>query len=56
VFKQIAERAATYLSIPPEDGTAFPTPENFVAPDGRPLKTARARTDNKPTDNERKTE
>ncbi len=41
IFKQIAERVAKYLSIPPEDQRAPSMPENLVAPaDTRGLKTA----------------
>lgn len=41
IFKQIAERAAKYLSIPPEDGTIPSVPDNLVTPsEGQQLKTA----------------
>lgn len=43
VFKQIAERAANYLNIRPEDGEAPSIPGNIAAPaDSSPLKTAAA--------------
>ncbi|HEY5912816.1 MAG TPA: penicillin-binding protein 2 [Verrucomicrobiae bacterium] len=50
IFKQIAERAAKYLSIPPEDAEAPSNPDGIVAPlEGRPLKTAaHLRTDSTP--------
>ena len=45
VFKQIAERAANYLNIRPEDGTAPSTPDPIATPiDPRSLKTAAARS------------
>jgi cell division protein FtsI/penicillin-binding protein 2 len=41
VFKQIAERAANYLNIRPEDGDLPSAPDTVAAPaDTRPLKTA----------------
>ena len=41
VFKQIAERAANYLNIKPEDGDLLPTPDNLATPgDAHSLKTA----------------
>ena len=41
VFKQIAERAANYLNIKPEDGDLVPTPDSLATPgDTRTLKTA----------------
>jgi hypothetical protein len=44
VFKQIAERAANYLNIRPEDGGTSLTPDSFAArPDDRgPKITARS--------------
>ncbi|HVV71109.1 MAG TPA: penicillin-binding protein 2, partial [Verrucomicrobiae bacterium] len=43
VFKAIAERAANYLNIRPEDNGANPGPDNLVTPgDVRSLKTAAA--------------
>jgi cell division protein FtsI/penicillin-binding protein 2 len=46
VFKQIAEAAANYLNIRPEDGEAAPPPPTNVAPplDNRPVKTVAARS------------
>ena len=45
VFKQIAEAAANYLNIRPEDGEAAPAPTNVAPPlDNRPLKTVAARS------------
>jgi cell division protein FtsI/penicillin-binding protein 2 len=45
VFKQIAERAANYLNIRPEDGEEPSAPDNLTAPnDSRPIKTAVARS------------
>ncbi|HOX58282.1 MAG TPA: penicillin-binding protein 2 [Candidatus Paceibacterota bacterium] len=45
VFKQIAERAASYLHIPPEDGAAPMVPATLTAPlDRNPPKTAAARS------------
>jgi cell division protein FtsI/penicillin-binding protein 2 len=45
VFKQIAERAANYLNIRPEDGEAPSPPEPVLMPvDNRGLKTAAARS------------
>ncbi|HWX20023.1 MAG TPA: penicillin-binding protein 2 [Candidatus Binatia bacterium] len=45
VFKQIAERTATYLNIRPEDGEQPAHPDTLVAPsDHRPLQTAAARS------------
>jgi cell division protein FtsI/penicillin-binding protein 2 len=45
VFKQIAERAANYLNIRPEDGEAPSLPDAVPAPgDSRPVKTAVARS------------
>ena len=45
VFKQIAERAATYLNIQPEDGEAPLVADPLTAPSVRsPLKTAAARS------------
>ena len=45
VFKQIAEAAANYLNIRPEDGEAVPVPSTIAAPlDNRTLKTAAARS------------
>lgn len=48
IFRQIAERAAKYLSIPPEDQQPPSIPDNLVSPDDtRTLKTAaRTRTEN----------
>ena len=44
VFKQIAEAAANYLNIRPEDGEAAPAPSTVAVPlDDRPLKTAAVR-------------
>ena len=44
VFKQIAEKAANYLNIRPEDGEVPAAPGNIKAPvDDRPMKTAAAR-------------
>jgi cell division protein FtsI/penicillin-binding protein 2 len=44
VFKQIAEAAANYLNIRPEDGEAAPVPTAGAPPlDNRTLKTAAAR-------------
>jgi len=44
VFKQIAERAASYLNIRPEDGEEPSAPDNLTAPnESRPIKTAVAR-------------
>jgi cell division protein FtsI/penicillin-binding protein 2 len=45
VFKQIAERLADYLNIPPEDGErpSVPAPAETIS-DNRPLKTAAARS------------
>jgi len=44
VFKQIAERAANYLNLRPEDGEPPSAPDNLTAPnDNRPIKTAVAR-------------
>lgn len=44
-FKQIAEAAANYLNIRPEDGDAQPRPDPVAAPtDNVPVKTAAART------------
>jgi hypothetical protein len=45
VFKQIAEAAANYLNIRPEDGEAVPVPSTVAAPlDNRTLRTAAARS------------
>lgn len=45
VFKQIAEGAANYLNIRPEDGEAAPVPSTVAAPlDSRTLKTAAVRS------------
>ena len=45
VFKQIAEAAANYLNIRPEDGEAAPVPTAVAPPlDNRTLKTAAARS------------
>ena len=45
VFKQIAEAAANYLNIRPEDGEAAPVPATVAAPlDNRTVKTAAARS------------
>ena len=45
VFKQIAERAANYLNIRPEDDEAPSAPDTLAAPtDNRPVKTAAARS------------
>jgi cell division protein FtsI/penicillin-binding protein 2 len=45
VFKQIAEAAANYLNIRPEDGETAPPPTNVAPPlDNRPLKTVAARS------------
>jgi cell division protein FtsI/penicillin-binding protein 2 len=45
VFKQIAERAANYLNIRPEDGEEPSVPDAIAAPlDHRPVKTAAARS------------
>ena len=44
VFKQIAERAANYLNIHPEDGKEPSVPDALAAPaESRPLKTAAVR-------------
>jgi cell division protein FtsI/penicillin-binding protein 2 len=40
VFKRIAERAAKYLCIPPEDGGELPLPEVVAPGNMRPVKTA----------------
>jgi cell division protein FtsI (penicillin-binding protein 3) len=49
VFKQIAERAANYLSLPPEDNEPPSIPDNITTPlDTTPFKAARARTENNP--------
>jgi cell division protein FtsI/penicillin-binding protein 2 len=50
VFKQIAERAANYLSIPPEDGAPSGLPEGLAATPTPHVSdsTARARTENNP--------
>ena len=45
IFKQIAERAANYLNIRPEDGDGPPPPDNLApSNENRPLKTAVARS------------
>lgn len=45
VFKQIAERAANYLNIRPEDGEEPSVSDTLAAPiDNRPVKTAAARS------------
>jgi cell division protein FtsI (penicillin-binding protein 3) len=45
VFKAIAERAANYLNIRPEDGSTPSVPEPLAAPVDNPsLKTAAARS------------
>jgi cell division protein FtsI/penicillin-binding protein 2 len=45
VFRQIAERVATYLNIPPEDGEAPTLPASLTTPlTGSSLKTATARS------------
>jgi cell division protein FtsI/penicillin-binding protein 2 len=45
VFRQIAEAAANYLNIRPEDGEAVPLPSPVAAPlDNRTLKTAAVRS------------
>lgn len=45
IFKQIAERAASYLNIRPEDGEQTPGPESVaVTGENRPVKTAAARS------------
>jgi cell division protein FtsI/penicillin-binding protein 2 len=45
VFREIAERAANYLNIRPEDGEAAPVAgPGSAVPDDRPLKTAAARS------------
>ncbi len=44
IFKQIAERAANYLNIRPEDGEAPSPPEPVLPVDNRALKTAAARS------------
>ena len=44
-FKQIAEAAANYLNIRPEDGEASPVPNAVALPlDNRPLKAVAARS------------
>jgi cell division protein FtsI (penicillin-binding protein 3) len=44
-FKQIAEAAANYLNIRPEDGEAAPVPNAVALPlDNRPLKAVAARS------------
>jgi hypothetical protein len=44
VFKQIAERAANYLNIRPEDGDPASLPDSVVAPtDKGSIKTAATR-------------
>jgi cell division protein FtsI/penicillin-binding protein 2 len=45
VFKQIAEAAANYLNIRPEDGEAVPVPSTVATPlDNRTVRTAAARS------------
>jgi hypothetical protein len=45
MFRQIAERVATYLNIQPEDGEAPLVPPTLTAPlESPPLKTAAARS------------
>jgi cell division protein FtsI/penicillin-binding protein 2 len=50
IFKQIAERAASYLNIRPEDGETPSVPDTLAAPlDNRPIKTAAARSQSNQT-------
>jgi cell division protein FtsI (penicillin-binding protein 3) len=44
IFKQIAERAANYLNIRPEDGEPAVLPESIAPVDDRPVSTAAARS------------
>jgi cell division protein FtsI/penicillin-binding protein 2 len=44
IFKQIAESAARYLSIPPEDNEAVATNQIALPSEDRPLRTAAARS------------
>jgi hypothetical protein len=46
IFRQIAERAANYLNIRPEDAgePTIPEPDGTAPLENRPIKTADART------------